>query len=77
MSAIMYIVKKVGEYLKQKREEKDMSLREAATLAGRWSGVCDSFRPGDVDEWTETTINGVNVFVYGRGCFHAARVSGR
>ena len=30
--------------------------------AGRWHEVCDSFEPGDADEWIETDIAGPSVF---------------
>jgi len=121
-------MKKVGEYLKEKREEREMSLREAGSaagfshvhvrdieeetkkpsfdkvmallrayhadvqdflretgylprnvepadlpktrqvplvswvLAGKWAEVCDSFQPGDADEWLETSVRGRSVF---------------
>lgn len=31
-------------------------------IAGKWNEVCDSFQPGDADEWIETDIKGPNVF---------------
>ncbi len=30
--------------------------------AGKWSEVCDSFQPGDADEWVDTDIKGQYVF---------------
>ncbi len=32
-------------------------------MAGKWHEVCDSFQPGDADDWIETTgVKGENVF---------------
>lgn len=31
-------------------------------IAGKWNQVCDSYQPGDADEWVETDIKGVHVF---------------
>lgn len=31
-------------------------------IAGKWKDVCDSFQPGDADEWIETDIKGQHVF---------------
>lgn len=31
-------------------------------IAGKWYEVCDSFQPGDADEWTESDVKGQNVF---------------
>ncbi len=31
-------------------------------MAGKWREVCDSFQPGDADEWIETDVKGQNVF---------------
>lgn len=121
-------MKTVGEYIKAKREEKDLSARELAKragisdghviyiekgqrkptfdimmkiigalnadaqeflqetgylpiniepaklkkirpipviswiTAGKWNEVCDSFQPGDADEWIESDVKGRNVF---------------
>jgi SOS-response transcriptional repressor LexA len=30
--------------------------------AGSWREICDSFEPGDADEWIETDVPGENVF---------------
>lgn len=30
--------------------------------AGNWNEVCDSFEPGDADEWIESDVKGENVF---------------
>ncbi len=37
-------------------------------MAGMWREVCDSFEPGDADEWIDSDVRGENVF--------ALRVSG-
>lgn len=121
-------MKKMGEFLKEKREAREMSLREASkstgishahirdieddkskptfdkvmellrayhveideflketgylpanvepaplgklrkipviswVLAGKWNEICDSFQPGDAEEWIESDIKGQNVF---------------
>ena len=121
-------MKKVGEFLKERREARDMSLRDAAkaadishqhikdieegkkvpafdrvmnllkayhadvqeflretgylpqnvepavlpktravplvswVIAGKWEDVCDSYQPGDANEWVETDIKGANIF---------------
>jgi SOS-response transcriptional repressor LexA len=31
-------------------------------IAGKWKDVCDSFQPGDADEWIESDVKGQNVF---------------
>lgn len=31
-------------------------------MAGKWTEVCDSFQPGDADEWTESDVKGQYVF---------------
>lgn len=31
-------------------------------IAGKWNEVCDSFHPGDADEWIESDVRGKNVF---------------
>lgn len=46
MYAIIYIMKKVGEYLKQKREEREMSLREAAATSGMSHGHIKNIEDG-------------------------------
>jgi SOS-response transcriptional repressor LexA len=31
-------------------------------IAGKWQEVCDSFQPGDADEWIESDIKGTHIF---------------
>jgi SOS-response transcriptional repressor LexA len=31
-------------------------------MAGKWNEVCDSFQPGDADEWIESDVRGRHVF---------------
>lgn len=58
------VLQRIGSVRQRQSATSWMRRIPVVTLvtAGQWREVCDSFEPGDADEWIESDIKGENVF---------------